>query len=188
MAIEKAKNVNLLLAPSLWKRLLAVAGPLGQSRAAFIRVVLEQAAYSKDPGAYMPRAAQAFSAVAGPSGPAAMAHPKPDVLPRKPVDVDDSWVCMKCYGMWPYSLATCAECGTLAPPRPPPAPLGPTGKPIPSEEQSRSGMEIESDEFDVPMHWVDWDGRARSEYVACAESELGISWRPPPERGPVGNA
>ena len=182
---DKTIKRNLVIERVYWNRLGVIAAGAEISRAALIRLVLRGVCEAKDPSIYLPHRAAALID-SRPKAPAPSSVPAQEV--RRPVDVDDSWVCMKCYGMWTYSLAACAECGTLAPARPPPAPLGPTGKPIPSEEQARSGMEIGSDEFDVPMHWVDWEGRARSEYVACAESDLGISWGPPPEQGPVGNA
>ena len=57
---EKIKNVNLRISVRLWERLLAVSGPLGYSRAAFIRLVLEGVAYSNNVSAYVPRKAKAF--------------------------------------------------------------------------------------------------------------------------------
>jgi hypothetical protein len=57
---EKIKNVNLRISVRLWERLLAVSGPLGYSRAAFIRLVLEGVAYSNNVSAYVPRKAQGF--------------------------------------------------------------------------------------------------------------------------------
>jgi hypothetical protein len=54
MPAEKSTKVNLVLPPSLWKKLASAAATCQCGRAQFIRLVLEAAC--KQPQAYLPRA------------------------------------------------------------------------------------------------------------------------------------
>jgi hypothetical protein len=82
---EKLINVNLRLTASLWARLLTAAGNVGHGRAAFIRMVLEGAAYSKDPSVFVPRKAQGWmQPVAAP--PRADPRPEPEPEPEEEPD------------------------------------------------------------------------------------------------------
>jgi hypothetical protein len=153
---EKIKNVNLRISVRLWERLLAVSGPLGYSRAAFIRLVLEGVAYSNNVSAYVPRKAKAFIEAMG-----QMNEP---------------------LGRRMETVPAAQAMSTYAPksaPEPEPEYEEPPLR-VATREDARHG-EVTVSNFIVPLNWIDGEGNTRQQNLANGVNEYdGIYYTPPP--------